>query len=293
MSTVRGWLQGAVEKFRDFAYAEVRESGIRRPRVGLALGGGFARGIAHIGVLRALEEARIPIDCIAGVSVGALIGAAYAAGVTLEAMEKKAIVTGFKDFAHWTLSRMGLATNERLEDYLAYYTPVKRFEELRIPLAISATDLNVGAGVHFTQGLIGPALRASCAYPGLFLPVEYQGMTLVDGFVAAAVPVEAARLLGADIVISVYLESSSDQRPRNVADVVGRSFAIIQGKANARWLQESDVVIEPDVKKMLWDDFKRSPEMIVAGEVATRSAVPKIRALMAAAEREQALNHQN
>jgi NTE family protein len=290
---VRNWLHGAVEKFRDFAYAETGETTQKRPRVGLALGGGFARGIAHIGVLRALEQAKIPIDCIAGTSVGALIAVAYAAGVTLEAMERKAIVTTFRDFAHWTLSRMGVATNERLEDYLAYFTSVKRFEELRIPLAIMATDLNAGAGVHFTRGLIGPPLRASCAYPGLFLPVEYEGMTLVDGFVASAVPVESARLLGADIVIAVYLEASSDQKPRNVADVIGRSFAIIQGKANMRWLQESDVLIEPDVKEILWDDFKRSPEMIAAGEAATLAVVPRIRALLAPPEREPVVKRQN
>jgi NTE family protein len=280
VSTVFHWLQGAVGRVRDFAYADTAEKPKDRPRIGLALGGGFARGIAHIGVLRVLEQNGIPIDCISGTSVGALIAAAYASGVPLEVMERKAIVTQFKDFARWTVSWMGLATNERLENYLGYFTETKRFEELRIPLAIAATDLNSGAAVYFTSGLIGPALRASCAYPGLFLPVEHQGMTLVDGFVAAPVPVSAARQLGADIVIAVYLESSSDQKPRSVADVIGRSFAIIQGHANIRWLQEADVLIEPDVKKIVWDDFRRSPELIAAGEEAARAALPRIRAVL-------------
>lgn len=279
MGQMMDWVQGAVDRVRDFAYAE--EKGRERLRVGLALGGGFARGIAHIGVLRALEQNGIPIDCIAGTSVGALIGAAYAAGVPLETMERKALVTTFKDFAKWTLSRMGLATNERLEEYLAYYTPVKRFDELKIPLAIAATDLGSGVPVYITEGLIGPALRGSCAYPGLFLPIEHEGRTLVDGFVAAPVPVEAAYQMGADIVIAVYLESSNDEKPRNVADVVGRSFAIIQRHANVKWMQQADVLIEPDVSKMLWDDFPRSLEMIAAGETATLAALPKIRALLA------------
>ncbi len=293
MGTVLEWLHGAVEKMRDFAYAVPEDRRRGRPRVGLVLGGGFARGIAHIGVLQVLERNAIPIDCLAGTSVGALIGAAYAAGVPLEEMASKAKVTEFKDFARWTLSRMGLATNERLESYLGYFTEATRFDELRIPLAIAATDLRTGDAVYMTEGLIGPALRASCAYPGLFLPIEHQGMTLVDGFVAAPVPVEAARQLGADVVIAVYLEASSDDKPRNVAEVVGRSFAIIQRYANTHWRQQADVVIEPDVRDFLWDDFHRSPEMIAAGEAATRAALPRIRALLALPSRQPVASREN
>ncbi len=277
MGSMRGWLQTAVEKFREFAYAQPEAAmRSRRPRVGLALGGGFARGIAHIGVLRVLLENRIPIDCIAGTSVGALIASAYAAGVSLEEMQHQAATTQFRDFGRWTLSWMGLATNERLEGYLRRFAAVTRFEELKLPLAIVATDLGTGEAVAFTRGPLGPALRASCAYPGLFLPVEHEGRTLVDGFLAAPVPVDAVRRLGAEIAIGVFLEAGGFEKPRNVADVIGRSFAIVQQFANADWRSKADVVIEPVVKPFVWDAFDKAPEIIAAGEAATRAALPQI-----------------
>ncbi len=129
------WLKGGVGLLRDFAYPG-GEAGPRRPKVGLALSGGFARGIAHIGVLKVLKEHHIPVDCIAGTSVGALIGAAYAAGTSLEEMEKQAALTVFTDFGRWKLSRLGLASNEKLDEFLARFTKCTKFEELRIPLAV-------------------------------------------------------------------------------------------------------------------------------------------------------------
>ena len=278
MGNVLGILQGAVERLRRFAYAETPRG--RRPRVGLALSGGFARGISHIGVLRVLEESLIPIDCIAGTSVGALVAAAYASGVSLEEMERQAAETHFKDFGRWTLSFMGLATNERLEGYLRRYSARTSFEEMKLPLAIAATDLNTGEPVYFTSGPVGPALRASCAYPGLFLPVEHQGHTLVDGFLAAPVPVEAARRLGADVVIAVQLEAGAVSRPRTMIDVISRSFSILQRYAHAEWRAQADIIIEPDVKNFIWDNFEKSPDMIAAGEAATRMALTQIRAAL-------------
>jgi NTE family protein len=280
MSSLVGWLQDALERVRTFAYARPAEP-LRRPRVGLALAGGFSRGIAHIGVLKVFEQNRIPIDCLAGTSVGALVAAAYASGVSLEELERQAAATHFKDFGRWTLSWMGLATNERLVGYLHRFSSATRFEELKIPLAVTATDLSTGEAVYFTNGLLGPALRASCAYPGLFLPVEHEGRTLVDGFLAAPVPVEGARRLGADLVIAVTLESGGFEKPRNVVDVIGRSFAIIQQHAHPGWRGNADVVIEPDVKSFVWDDFEKAREVIAAGETATRIALPRIRAALA------------
>jgi len=131
--------------------------------------------------------------------------------------------------------------------------------------------------------LLGPALRASCAYPGLFLPVEHHGRTLVDGFLAAPVPVDAARRMGADVVIAVYLEAGSAERPRNMVDVIGRAFSIIQSHAHTDWREKADVVIEPDVKNFLWDGFQKAREMIAAGETATRAALPRLREALAAA----------
>jgi len=288
MGSVLEWLHGAVERFREFAYAQPGRGQPHRPRVGLALAGGFARGIAHIGVLRVLEENRIPIDCIAGTSVGALVATAYASGVSLDQMERQAVATQFKDFGRWTLSWMGLATNERLEGYFKRFSPVTRFEELKTPLAIAATDLRTGEAVYFTQGLLGPALRASCAYPGLFLPVEYQGRTLVDGFLVAPVPVDAVRQMGAELVIAVHLESSVDASPRSVTDVIGRSFSIIQRHTQQTWRARADLVIGPDVGGFLWEDFEKSPQLIAAGEAATRAALPRIQAALALPDRQLA-----
>jgi len=281
MSSVVQWLQSAVERFREFAYGQPEQARLQRRRVGLALGGGFARGIAHIGVLKVFQENGIPIDYLAGTSVGALVAAAYASGVSLEQMERQAAATQFKDFGRWTPSWMGLATNDRLERYLRRFSPVTSFEELKIPLAIAATDLLTGEAVYFTEGPLGPALRASCAYPGLFLPVEYQGRTLVDGFLVAPVPVDAVRRMGADVVIGVYLESGGDLPLKSVTDVIGRSFSIVQRHAHRNWCEKSDLMIEPNVKSFLWDNFEKSPELIAAGEAAARAALPRIRAALA------------
>ena len=280
MATVMNWLQEAVERVRQFAYRRPAPQW-KRPRIGLALGGGFARGIAHIGVLRALEEGGIPIDCIAGTSVGALIASAHACGAPLREMERQAAATQFKDFGRWTLSWLGLASNERLGGYLARFCAAKHFEELKIPLAIAATDLGEGKSVYFTKGEIAVPLRASCAYPGLFLPVEHEGRILVDGFLTSPVPVEAARQLGADFVIAVFLDPGTPEHaPKNMADVISRSFTIMQRAVNQQWRERADVVIEPNVKEYAWDDFTKTPALIAAGEIAARAILPRIKAVL-------------
>jgi NTE family protein len=281
------WLRTAKDKFRSFAYGEERTPA-QRPRVGLALSGGFARGISHIGVLRILREAKIPIDVVAGTSVGALIGAAYCAGVSLEDMERVGADTKFTDFGRWTPSWLGLATNQRLEKYLERMTPVKSFEELQKPFAIAATDINAGITVYFTRGPLCPPLRASCAYPGLFVPIQHEGRTLVDGFLTSPVPVEGAWLLGAEIVIAVYLEAGDVEQPRTFTDVLSRSFNIIQRHADLAWRQQANVIIEPDVKPFIWDDFTRTPDMIAAGEIAALQALPQIRAAIRGARDDSA-----
>ena len=278
MSTTTKWIRKAVRGLRSFAYAGQN----MRPKIGLALGGGFARGIAHIGVLRVLEEHEIAVDFIAGTSVGALIGATYASGVPLEEMENQGAATRFHDFGRWTLSRMGMASNDRLEHYLHKFTPVQYFRELKIPLSIVATDLLTGKSVHFTEGEIGPALRASCAYPGLFLPVEFQGRILVDGFLTETVPAEAVREMGAEIVIGVHLEPGLlKSPPRNTIEVISRSFSIIQTAAAQMWHRDVDILIEPEVHHIQWDEFEKTPQLVAAGEVAARAALPKIRAALA------------
>ena len=279
VNTALDWLRNAKERFRAFAYGEEKER-LGRPRVGLALAGGFARGIAHIGVLRVLREAGIPIDCVAGTSVGALIGAAYCAGASLELMEEEGRRTSFADFGRWTPSWLGLATNQRMEKYLERFTPVKTFEELKTPLAIATSDLNQGLTVYYSSGPIVQPMRASCAYPGLFVPIQYDGRTLADGFLTSPVPVEGALLLGADVVIAVYLDSGTEGTPRTAVEVISRSFNIIQRHADIAWRQQADLIIEPDVHPYAWDDFSKTPELIQAGEKAAVAMLPEIRALV-------------
>ena len=260
----------------------------KHPRIGLALAGGFARGIAHIGVLRVFREAGIPIEMVAGTSVGALIGAAYCSGASLEDMERVASDTKFADFGRWTPSWLGLATNQRLEQFLARFTPLKNFEDLKTPLAIAATDINAGLPVYYYQkGPIGPPLRASCAYPGLFVPIQHEGRTLVDGFLTALVPYEGLLLMGADVVVAVYLEPGLLGEPRTFTDVLSRSFTIIQKHADLEWRQFVDVIIEPDVTPFVWDDFSKTHEMIRAGEEATMKMLPAIRMAIEAKRKPQ------
>ena len=254
----------------------------------MALSGGFARGIAHIGVLRVLREAGIPIDCVGGTSVGALIGAAFCGGAALDEMEKIGSVTTFADFGRWTPSWLGLATNQRMEKFLARFTPAKTFEELQTPLAIAATDIIDGVTVYYSTGPIAPPLRASCAYPGLFVPIEYEDRTLVDGFLTSPVPIEGVLLLGADIVVAVYLESGNLGQPRTLTDILSRSFSIMQRHADLAWRTQADIIIEPDVKQFVWDDFTKTPDMVAAGEIAALHALPQIRAALRGEKRDTA-----
>lgn len=284
-----GWLRRAVESMREFAYAERPPEALpapSRPKIGVALGGGFARGVSHLGVLHVLEENNIPIDFIAGTSAGAVAGLAYATGLPFEIIAKKAGELRFANFGQWKFSWLGLATNKRLETYPKHFLGVTNFEELKIPLSIAATDLLTGEMVFFKSGPIGPALRASCAYPGMFQPVEYEGRILVDGFVATTVPVDAVLQMGADVVIAVLLEGEGHKKPSNFTEVLGRSFAIIQRHADVTWIARANVLITPEVRDFAWDDFPKTPQLIEAGTKAALAALPSIKlAIEAATER--------
>jgi NTE family protein len=251
----------------------------RIPAIGVALGGGFARGIAHIGVLKVLEEEGIPVRVVAGTSVGALMGAAYCSGVSLAELEELAHNVRFATFARWTLSRCGFASNDRMISFLARILKVKTFEELRIPLGVTATDFNTGEGVVFHCGSIIDPVRASCAYPGMFLPVEIRGRYLVDGMLSHPVPTLPVREMGAERVLAVHLKGTwaNGGPPRHLFDVIGQSFAIAQDAMSGIWRQAADIVIEPDVVGFAYDDFKRAGDLIHVGEVAMRQALPEVR----------------
>jgi NTE family protein len=235
--------------------------------------------MAHIGVLKVLEEERIPVRFVAGTSVGALIGAAYCSGLSLEDLEKVAHSCRFTTFARWTVSRYGFASNDRMVTFLTRILKVKSFEELRIPLGVTATDFNSGEGIVFHSGSIIDPVRASCAYPGMFLPVNIRGRWLVDGMLSHPVPTRPVREMGAERVLAVHLKGqwSKDGAPRHLFDVIGQSFAIAQDMMSHLWRGSADLVVEPDVAGFGYDDFKRAGELIRSGEVAMRQALPEVR----------------
>ena len=248
--------------------------------IGLALGGGFARGIAHIGVLKALERENVPIRCIAGTSVGALIGAAYCSGVSVEELERVAAHVRFKHIARWTLSRYGFAGSQRMISFLSSLLKVRTFEELRIPLTVATTDFATGEGVLFDSGPLIDPVRASCAYPGMFQPVKIGGKLLIDGMLSHAVPAEPLREMGAECVVAVHLKGrwTNGNEPRHLFDVIGQCFAIAQEMNCSRWKQAADLVIEPDVSAYKYDAFEHAADLIRAGEKAAQAAMLSERA---------------
>lgn len=254
-------------------------------KIGLALGGGFARGLAHVGVLKALEEAGIVPDFLAGTSVGAVIGAAYCSGVSARELEEIASIVRFKDFARYTISRFGLCTNDRMTGFLRRILKVRTFEELRIPLAVTATDFVTGEPIVFTSGELIDPVRASCAYPGVFLPVEVKGKVMVDGLLGHAVPAQPLKQMGADRVAAVFFGAHWVQKsPRHVLEVIGQCFSIAQSNMSCLWQKHADLLVEPDVSAFAFDDFQRALGIVNVGYEAALKVLPTFRAW--AAERE-------
>jgi NTE family protein len=253
-----------------------------RAGLGLALGGGFARGFAHLGVLQVLEQNRIPISFIAGTSVGSILGAAYASGAPLARIIATCRTLRFRDIARWRVSRLGLASNHRLGDLIEQVFESRRFEDLQIPMAVVATDLANGEPVVFTHGNLCEAIRASCAFPGLFEPVQIGTRCLADGGLVAQVPTCAARELGATRVIgvSVGLDDVHRGAPSNIFQVVCRAVSAAQKHQLEIWERHADLVLRPDVQSLAWDDFDRADEAIEAGAAATRRALPRIQKLI-------------
>jgi len=190
--------------------------------------------------------------------------------------------TRFTSFARWTLSRYGFASNDRMISFLTRTLKCKTFEDLRIPLGVTATDFNTGEGVVFHSGSIIDPVRASCAYPGMFLPVQIRGRHLVDGMLSHPVPTLPLRDMGAERVLAVHLRGawSNGGPPRHLFDVIGQSFAIAQDAMAPLWRNAADIVVEPDVAGFAYDDFKRAADLIKVGEIAMRNALPEVRKWM-------------
>jgi len=254
----------------------------QRPGIGLALGGGFARGFAHLGVLKVLQKYNIRVSHIAGSSVGSILGAAYASGAPLERIIETCRTLRFRDIARWRVSRLGLASNQRLAALMERVFGSGQFEDLKIPLAVVATDLSTGEPVVFTQGNLVDAIRASCAFPGLFEPVEIGTRCLADGGLVAPVPTQAARGLGAQTVIgvSVGLQDGHRGAPTNIFQVVSRAVGAAQKHQLELWERHADLVLRPDVQFLAWDDFARADEAIEAGAAAALRALPRIENLL-------------
>ena len=254
----------------------------KRPVVGLALGGGVARGLAHIGVLRALESAGVPIDLIAGTSAGALAGACYASGLTPDQTEAFACKLSWSDLGRVTVSKLGFYNSERTETYLKKILPVTRFEETRVPLGVVATDLQAGKMVVFTEGDIPLAVRASCAIPCYFLPVTVNGRMMVDGGIVGHLPASVARGMGADIVIAVDVNSEGRpiSPPTNVFTIMSQSLSIM-GRSSVSYLyQDADIVIRPRVGDYSTDDLTKAADLIRLGQEAAEKTLPAIKKLL-------------
>ena len=256
-----------------------------RPRIGLALSGGAARGIAHVGVLRVLKEHDIPIDFVAGTSAGALVGGALASGMSLAEIEKIGRNLRWRDMGRMTLSRLGVQSNARMAEYIREKFPITRFEDLNILFAAVATDLDSGRAIVMSgEGDIAFAIRASCAIPGWYVPVvDEQGRQLVDGGLVANVPTAAARSLGADLVIAVDVNSEGAKflgPPQSAIGIIVQSIMVVQRTAASHQWQDADVVVMPKVGHIRWDEITRAEELIEAGERAARATIERIKHLL-------------
>ncbi len=256
------------------------------PKVGVALGGGGARGFAEIGVLRVLEQEKIPIHVIIGTSVGSLIGAIYAdTGSVLDA-EFHAIAIQEEDifdFGAFSIFSGGFVKGEKLEAFLNTHLRNKTIEQMKIPYGAVAVDLRQGRSVLFDQGPVARAVHASCAIPGVFVPVEINGRVFVDGGVTDPIPVDFVRKKGADVVIAVVIDPALPQQtPKNPIEVAYHSVTIMSAQIGVLGVKDADVVIHPDVGNVTYDDFTQKKRLIEAGEKAARAALPEIRAAISA-----------
>ena len=256
----------------------------RPPRVGIALGGGGARGFAHVGVLRVLEQEKIPVDLVVGTSVGSLIGALYADSgrvLDLEMLAFQVNKDDLFDYRALALLSGGLVKGDRLERFVTEHVKARAIEQLRIPFAAVAVELRTGRTMVFESGSVARAVHAAAAIHGVFVPVEIDGLTFVDGGVAAPVPAAIARQKGADVVIAVAIPAAVPKNtPRTPVGMVMHAVNIMAAEIGRLHANEADVVIEPQVGDVGYDDFSQIRRLIEAGEMAARSALPRIHAAL-------------
>jgi NTE family protein len=253
---------------------------MRPPRVGLALGGGAARGFAHVGVIQVLEQQGLRPDLVVGTSAGSLVAALYASGMSGAQLERSALEMEEAAIADWTLPlfNRGLLRGEALARYVNRQVQGKRLEQMALPVGILATDLNTGRGVLFQRGDTGTAVRASSAVPGVFTPVSIGEVPYVDGGLVAPVPVEQARQMGAELVVAVDISSAPESETGSDAlRVLLRTFTIMGASINRLTLGGANVVVRPPLPGMGSADFSGRQRAIEAGREAMRAALPVLR----------------
>lgn len=258
----------------------------RPPRIGLALGGGAARGFAHIGVIQVLEDAGIRPDLVAGTSAGSLVAALYASGKSGAEMARLAIAMDESAITDWAFPGRGLIRGEALAKYMREQTGGRLIEQLPVPLGIVATDLDNGQGMLFQRGDVGTAVRASSAVPAVFQPVRIGTREYVDGGLVSPVPVRYARQMGAEMVIAVDISSPPDGNATgDPFKMLLQTFAIMGRSINQLELKEADVVIRPKLTGVSSADFSARKRAIEAGHEAGLAALPGLRQRLAALTR--------
>lgn len=251
-------------------------------RIGLALGGGAAKGFAHIGVIKMLEANGFQPEVVSGTSAGSVVGALYASGMDVFAMQEHAVALDEARIRDVTLFNGGLVRGQKLQDYVNEMVKARPFEKLRMPFAAVSTRLETGERTVFVRGNVGQAVRASCSIPGVFEPVKIGDRYYVDGGVVSPVPVDAARQLGADLVIAVDISTKvNGKTPESLLGVVNQSIAIMGQKLGEQELSRADVVIRPRVNDIGPADFEQRSRAILEGEKAALAAMPQIRAKLA------------
>ncbi len=232
------------------------------------------------------------VDCVAGTSAGAVVGAAVCAGRTWKQILDAARLLEWRHIVSLTIPRQGMMRLDKLERYLEAVTGARDFEELRLPFAAVATDLEKGEPVVFTAGSLAKAVRASCSVPGLFEPLRIGETAFVDGGLVNDVPADVARSLGADLVIAVNLHARKQQSgpPRNILDIAYYTFDILLASAGQRGMSSADLVISPDLQGFHYRNLKRADELVYRGEQAMRGALRELRHLIAARGQQRASN---
>ena len=275
-------MQGGLREGRSgFAGRVVADVNRRKPTVGVALGAGAARGLAHIGVLKVLEREGIPIDFIAGTSAGAVIGGIYAATRNLRLMERLAQHIRWDYLVDLAIPKMGFVAGEKAVRFLDILTHGKEFKDLLIPFAAVACDIERGEEVVLSSGKVAPAIRASMSIPGIVAPIRIGGRLLVDGAVLNRVPSNVVRNRGMDLVIAVSIGGKMPcDRVRNIFEVITRSIELMELEILESRMVDADVVIEPDVMEIGAMRLDLAAELISRGERAAEGALPKIKRLL-------------